>query len=250
MAVSDTSVSDRHSPRLRVEEALSAMLKTSKPGDQLPPEPVLAKHLGVSRSTLREGLRMFAERGDLVRRHGVGTFVALPSPTLESGLEVLESVDSLARRMGLVTELADLEFVERPATPEEQRELLLPAGETAQVWAITRVITVMGRPVAHLLDVVPLVYLCREELSDAFQGSVLDLILQRGTPVLLNSRTEMMAESADAALAAHLKVQKGTALLKLVAQLYSCDERVVSYSISYFVPGYFKFHIVRRVSTH
>jgi GntR family transcriptional regulator len=60
----------------------------------------------------------------------------------------------------------------------------------------------------------------------------------------------MMAESADAALAAHLKVQKGTALLKLVAQLYSCDERVVSYSISYFVPGYFKFHIVRRVSTH
>jgi GntR family transcriptional regulator len=112
------------------------MLKTSKPGDQLPPEPVLAKRLGVSRSTLREGLRMFAERGDLVRRHGVGTFVALPSPTLESGLEVLESVDSLARRMGLVTELADLE-VWNAGYAGGTAELLLPAGETAQVWAIT-----------------------------------------------------------------------------------------------------------------
>jgi len=250
MTASVPTGSGKHSPHLHVEEALSAMLKTLHPGDHLPPEPVLAKHLGVSRSTLREGLRMFAERGVLVRRHGVGTFVASPSPTLESGLEVLESVDSLARRMGLETEVADLEVVERPATPEEQRQLLLPDGEPAPVWAITRVITVMGKPVAHLLDVVPRAYLRREELSDGFQGSVLDLILQRGTPVLLNSRTEMLAESADGVLAAHLKVRKGAALLKLVAQLYSRDERVVSYSISYFVPGYFKFHIVRRVSTH
>lgn len=236
-------------PRFKVEEALASMLATLRPGDQLPPEPTLAKQLGVSRSTLREGLRMFVERGILVRRHGVGTFVASRFPALESGLEVLESLDSLAHRMDLQTDVADLEIGEREATPEEKIGLGLPEGSVAEVLAVSRVIVVEGQPVAYLQDVVPLTYLRKEDLGSAFRGSVLDRFLERGTPMLTNSRTEIMAVATDAALASRLRVHKQTALLKLVAQLYSFDERVVDYSISYFVPGYFKFHVMRRVNT-
>jgi GntR family transcriptional regulator len=37
--------------------------------------------------------------------------------------------------------------------------------------------------------------------------------------------------------------------LRLEAQLIAQDGQVVDYSNSYFVPGYFRFHVVRRIAT-
>ncbi len=56
------------------------------PGDRLPPERDLAKLLGVSRPTLRAGIRSLATVGILQSRQGAGTFVATreESPTLDS----------------------------------------------------------------------------------------------------------------------------------------------------------------------
>src|SRR3954469_22263155 len=57
-----------------------------KHGDRLPPERDLAKILGVSRPTLRAGIRSLAAMGVLQSRQGAGTFVveADESPTLDS----------------------------------------------------------------------------------------------------------------------------------------------------------------------
>jgi GntR family transcriptional repressor for pyruvate dehydrogenase complex len=55
-----------------------------KPGDRLPPERELAKQLGVSRPSLRTGLRVLASMGVLKSRQGAGTFVADGPPTLDS----------------------------------------------------------------------------------------------------------------------------------------------------------------------
>ena len=55
-------------------------------GDKLPPERDLAKLLGVSRPTLRAGIRSLTTVGILQSRQGAGTFVAKAeeSPTLDS----------------------------------------------------------------------------------------------------------------------------------------------------------------------
>jgi GntR family transcriptional repressor for pyruvate dehydrogenase complex len=55
-------------------------------GDRLPPERDLAKLLGVSRPTLRAGIRSMTAVGVLQSRQGAGTFVAMAeeSPTLDS----------------------------------------------------------------------------------------------------------------------------------------------------------------------
>ena len=55
-------------------------------GDKLPPERDLAKLLGVSRPTLRAGIRSLATVGILQSKQGAGTFVAIAakSPTLDS----------------------------------------------------------------------------------------------------------------------------------------------------------------------
>lgn len=64
-------------------------------GDKLPPERDLAKILGVSRPTLRAGIRSLSAVGILFSKQGAGTFVAArdESPTLDgSSLRMLSAL--------------------------------------------------------------------------------------------------------------------------------------------------------------
>ena len=233
------------SPRAQVNQALADLIVQSHVGAQLPPEPQLARQLGVSRATLREAMRSFEERGLLVRKHGVGTFTA-PPPVIEAGLEELESLDTLARRIGLETHMGEAVVEERAATAAEASRLGMATG--TPVLSVARVISTGARPVAYLVDVVPTTYLRALDLSDTFSGSVLDLFIQRGEPALSHSRTDIVAQAANDSLARKLGLHRGDVLLKLEAQLYARDGYIVDYSLSYFVPGHFHFHVVRRVA--
>jgi GntR family transcriptional regulator len=234
-------------PRQELETILEGIMKDLNPGDQLPPEPLLSRQLSVSRAMLREVITTLVERGLLIRKHGVGTFLASRTPFLESGLEVLESLDSMARRIGLETEMRWLDIVKRMADHGEISALGLEEGTRQLVICISRVILVSDKPVAYLVDIVPENYLSLEEMEGALHGSVFDILVSRASPALAYSRTDIIAENASAFLAERLSIKKGTSLVKLEAQLFSTDEKVIDYSLSYFVPGYFKFHVMRRV---
>ena len=49
-----------------------------KPGDALPPECLLVRDFEVSRVTLRKAVDLLASEGLVVRRQGLGTFLAAP----------------------------------------------------------------------------------------------------------------------------------------------------------------------------
>jgi len=85
------------------------------------------------------------------------------------------------------------------------------------------------------------------DLKTGFTGSVLDLLLRRGSLQLHHSVTEIRAVAAPQEVARALEIQRGDVLLLFVAGLVTADERVVDYSMSYFLPGYFRFHVVRKV---
>ncbi len=53
--------------------------KKYQPHDQLPNEQVLAEHMGVSRTSIREAVKILVADGILTIRRGIGTFVS-PSP--------------------------------------------------------------------------------------------------------------------------------------------------------------------------
>ncbi len=55
-----------------------------RPGDRLPPERELAQQVGVSRPSVRAGLRALAAMGVLQSRHGAGTFIRSGPPSLDS----------------------------------------------------------------------------------------------------------------------------------------------------------------------
>jgi GntR family transcriptional regulator len=229
----------------RLHEALGRIIASTEPGQRLPSEPDLARQLGVSRATLREAMRTFETQGLLRRRQGSGTYVNHPSQVIESGLEVLESIETLAQRIGLPVSMGALQVQQRPPEEEECRSLGINCED--QVISVSRVILAEGRPVAFLVDILPQDVLTPGDLNTSFTGSVLDLLLRRGEPPLMVSRTHIGAATATHDVARALGIQRGDVLLHFKAELYTPTGRVVDYSISYFLPGYFRFHVLRRV---
>ncbi len=240
------SIPNHNTLSQRLHEDLAEIISATKPGDRLLTEPELAKQLGVSRATLREAMRTFETQGFLLRRQGVGTFVVRPTQVLESGLEVLESIETLAKRTGLPVSPGKVDLEQRQATNEECDALGMEPGCT--VISVSRVIMAEGRPAAYLVDILPEDVLSPDEVQQGFSGSVLDLLLERGTPQLVNSHCEIAAVAADSTISRALHIQRGDAILKFSSRLFALDGRVVDFTYSYFLPGYFRFHVVRELA--
>jgi len=234
-------------PFSRLQDELSQLIQRTPPGEKLPSELALAKSLGVSRATLREGMRTFEARGLIRRRQGVGTFVVSQRRVIESGLEVLESIERLANRIGLAVRMGELEVSETLATPEISEKLQIEEG--TRLINISRVIYADDRPVAYLVDILPPNILTEEELQSGFYGSVIDFLLKRGKPGLSKSFTDIQAVAAESSIARLLEIQRGDVLLLFTARLYSDLGEIIDFSFSYFLPGYFRFHVIRNVDT-
>lgn len=229
----------------RLHDELGQIIANTPAGERLPSEPVLAQRLHVSRATLREAMRTFETQGIIRRKQGSGTYVSHRSAVIDTGLEVLESIETLANRIGLLVRLGESDIEYRLADDKERLALNLENGQYVNV--VTRVMHADDRPVAYLIDVLPEVQISSAELKANFTGSVLDLLLQRGSPALVSSRTEISAVTANPLTARSLGIQRGDVLLNFVSYLYDNLGQVVDLSYSYFLPGYFRFHVVRRV---
>jgi len=238
-------MTDTSHPYQRLQTSLAEIIANTPPGDRLPSEPDLARNLGVSRATLREAMRSFEGQGLIRRRQGVGTFVVGHTRVLESGLEVLESIETLAQRIHLEVSMGALHVTELVA--DGQYAQVLGIHDGTKLVQVSRVIVAENRPVAYLVDILPEDVLAPSDLREGFTGSVLDLLLKRGDPSLSHSRSEIKAVAALGEVARALEIQRGDVLLLFVAHLFTTTGRVIDYSFSYFLPGYFRFHVVRSV---
>jgi len=230
----------------RLQTELAQIIAASVPGAKLPSEPLMAARLGVSRATLREAMRTFEAQGLIVRRQGSGTYVVDKKQVLETGLEVLDSINTLATRIGLKISIGHVSVSEIQANQEIAQ--ILSVAEGTLLVTISRIIIAENRPIAYLVDTLSPGILKPEEISSEFKGSVLDLIISRASPRLDRSFTEIQAVAADSEIARALQIQRGDALLFFTANLYAVYGKVIDHSLSYFLPGYFRFHVVRQVS--
>lgn len=134
-------------------DALRARIMTGelKPGEKLPIEPDLSAQYGVSRSTVREALRVLASQNLIATTRGVsgGSFVAYPNPEqisgyLEASLRLLAQADNLT-----IAQLAEArDLLEVPAAGlaavrrsdgqlEELRGTLYDADDVTRAQAVT-----------------------------------------------------------------------------------------------------------------
>ena len=232
---------------LQAQQYLLSLIEngTYQPGEQLSSEADLAVQLGISRPTLREALLDLEREGIIVRKHGVGTFVAPGyGRQLESGLERLESILELTTRRGLQVTFDDLQVQEEPAKPELAHKLQVAPG--ALLTRVSRVILVDRAPVAYMLDVVPISILSPADVDERFNGSVLDLLRQEPDVQIAQAVANIVAINADSFLTKKLGVKSRQALLLLEETLFDQEGTPVEFSRNYFVPDFFRFHVVRR----
>lgn len=213
-----------------------------RPGDRLPPEHDLAGMLGISRGTLRSALERLAERGEIVRRQGSGTYVGRLVSTSMIGerLERLEPYSSLAARRGLTLSCRQLTMELGPVEDKIAHELGLAS--IAQALRISRTLVAGDAPVAVMVDVVhPSVELPKlDRLRTALEGGrmVLDVLIDNGLAITF-ARTSILpylVSGRDAA-GRELGVKGATAVLQLEEVVYAGAEQPVAFSRDLFAPG-------------
>lgn len=140
-------------PRLAVEQ-LRAMIHDGEfsPGSQLPSEPDLAKALNISRSTLRSALSYLENEGTVIRRRGVGTFVA-DRRSLYNNLNINWGVTQIIKATGAVPGTSEMNFDIQPASGRLEESLKVLAG--TPVIVVERVRTADQKPVSISVDHLP-----------------------------------------------------------------------------------------------
>ncbi len=90
--------------------------------------------------------------------------------------------------------MGELVVQKMEADEESAAALNIPIG--TPLTQVARVIYTDSRPIAYLVDVVPADILESAEVETGFTGSVLDLLLRRGNPNPVQSRTDIRAIGA------------------------------------------------------
>jgi len=230
--------------RLRAE--LEQLIRSLPSESRLPPEPELARQLGVSRSTLREAMRVFEGQGLIRRRQGSGTFVTSNVPVIESNIDVLESIEAMAQRSGQPYSVRDLTIQSTEADSQQAALFHLPLG--AALTRVERVIYIQERPISYLVDLLPANVLRPDDLDQSFGGSVLELLWRRDDLALSHSQAEISAVGATPEVARSLQIQRNDVLLLFQESLYTQDNRLVDCAWSYFLPGFFRFRVTQRLA--
>lgn len=160
-------------------------------GDRLPPERDLAKLLGVSRPTLRAGIRSLVTVGILYSRQGAGTFVASvgESPILDgsplrllSALHGFTSDEMFEARLALEMSIAGL-AAER-ATSEQ---MTLMAEEIAGMYAS------LNDPEQYLVHDMQF----HQTIAAASNNRILTALMNMVATILFDSRRKTVKRARD-----------------------------------------------------
>jgi GntR family transcriptional repressor for pyruvate dehydrogenase complex len=176
-----------------VVERLRKMIHSGElsPGDRLPPERDLAKLLGVSRPTLRAGIRSLSTVGILQSKQGAGTFVVEKddSPTLDSNplrmlsaLHGFTSDEMFEARLALEMSIAGL-----AAERASSEQMTLMAEEITGMYAS------LNEPEQYLLHDMQF----HQTIASASNNRILTSLMNMIATILYDSRSKTVKRAKD-----------------------------------------------------
>ncbi len=210
-------------------------------GDQIPPEDELARQFGVSRATIREAVALLTVQGYLIKRRGIGTFVA-QAQAISGGLESLISITQWIEQHGYKPGTSYVKMSSRP--PSSQEADLLSFWHLESVAEIHRVRTANGVPVLYCIDVLPASL--APETAESLDESLFQYLERQWGQVVIFARTAIEVALATPAMAHHLQIDPDTPLLRLGQAHFNQQSRPILWSRDHFVTDRFHFDVLRH----
>jgi len=212
-----------------------------KEKEKLPSEFQLSKLLNTPRETVREALNVLEEENIIINRHGVGTYVN-PRPILSSGIEelnsVTETIEQSGRKAGsqyLLTEIVQ---------PTEEERTHLKLDTDTSIVNIERIRTADNKPVVFCIDkipegIIPMEHLYTEQsmfkLAEKYAHKCIDYAVTYIEPTGFHERIYNALNSDP---------EQSLLLLKQIH--YTHEDEPILYSVYYFRPDMFSFHVLRK----
>jgi GntR family transcriptional regulator len=215
----------------------------------LPGELALMEQFGVARVTVRRALTQLVEEGLILREPGRGTRVVRPQ---DDEAQMQASTVASARQphltgllenlvaMGMRTRVKVLSVERMRAPPDVAEALRLQRSELVQ--KAERVRSTSDGPLSHITTWVP------DAISRGFgkrelaQKPILVLLEESGVKVGRAEQT-ISARLADVAMARHLDVAVGSALLAVRRLIYDEDERPVQWLHGLYRPDRYEYQM-------
>ena len=218
-----------------------------RPGSQLPTEAELCEMLGVSRTVVREALRVLEDDGLVARRHGIGTFVR-NHPILKN-LNFNFGITEMIESAGLTLGTSHLAIQRESADQEKAEQLHVPMGTS--LVTIERVRTADGRPVVYSVDTLTESLLQRTGFDPQLllTESIYHLLQTSLGQVIEYGIARLLPVAAPNHVAEKLQLPPRALTLYIVQTDYSSDDKPLVYSCEYHLPDAFDFVIWRRGPT-
>ncbi|MCS6908425.1 MAG: GntR family transcriptional regulator [Anaerolineales bacterium] len=218
----------------QIEDWICEQIRTGdlRPGDAIENEIALARALGVSRITVRQALDHLAARGLLVRKRGLGTFVAEPRRSFVLTRPHLRSLTEEMAAGGLrVTARTLHQEVEVPPA-EVQSQLHLPP--EAKVVMIRRLRFAEGKPLCietcyHPFELFPA--LAWADLTDC---SIYEFLEQQYHRRPVSARDTLVADTAAPETARWLQIEPGAPVMRIQRVAYDGQQIPIEYSHTVF----------------
>jgi len=220
---------------------------TFRPGSQLPTEAELCEMLGVSRTVVREALRVLEDDGLVSRRHGVGTFVR-NHPILKN-LNFNFGITEMIESAGLKSGTSHLAIKQEAADKEKAEQLRVDLG--TPLITVERVRTADERPVVYSLDTLSAALVERAGFDPQLlrTESIYTLLQTSLGQVIEHGIARLLPVSAPPHVKEKLRLPSNALALYIVQTDYSSDDEPLVYSCEYHLPDAFDFRVWRRGPT-
>ncbi|MCL5950187.1 MAG: GntR family transcriptional regulator [Chloroflexi bacterium] len=212
-------------------------------GSQLPSEKELISRLGISRTTLREALRILEDERLIERRRGLGTYVS-ERPILKD-LSANFSISEMILAAGMTPGVSCAEVRIERASSNVAAGLRITEG--TQVVLIDRVRTANDRPVVWSLDFLPPTLLGPHGMERLRAGvqSIYEFLACEQVRIV-HGVAELRPILATKEIAGKLEVKRCAPILCITQTDYSANNQPVLYSIEYHLPDTIIFQINRK----
>ena len=218
--------------------------KKLKRNDQLPSEAAIAKQLGVSRNTLREAYISLENEGIIVRRHGIGTFVANP-PLIRDSLNDFSPFAQIIQDVGYRPDFKTLS-VEKVASTPEINEILKLDG-TIQILCISRLVYADQKPVIYVEDYIPPEVDSQIDSWENFAGNMVEVLTDALNIPLHQIQSYIRAGELPSGISKYLDLPEGSPVLRVRSTIFDKENQPIVFSKLYFNSDVIELNITRMI---